>query len=311
MPVDDRFNDFERQIKASFLAFNREVGTRLAQFIDVDFIDYGALQLGFRPLAQQFAADLVNVMILGSNLSATEASLQLERTVNFNPAGAAAALTFQELNNRIVSILVAQQNEALVEMRRIANQITPIRTVQMVRQGLTLTGRQTRAVDNFRQLLETGSAEALTRELRDKRFDSTVRRAIAGDTVLTTDQVDRMVDRYRLRQIDFRARTIAATEAVRIANESDDLFFRQAVDSGDIEINSLQRQWVTSQDAKVRTSHRSLNGQIRPLGESFRSGAGNQLRFPGDPRAPAADTINCRCFVRTDIDVVEIDRLVA
>lgn len=309
--TESRFDDFERRIRLEFLAFNAETTRQLLQFIDTDFINYGALQQNFRPQARQFAAELVNIMILGSNLSANQTSQDIGRTISFNAAGGSATATFRELSNRVVGMLVDQQTAALAEMQRIAQTITPIRTAAQIRTGLTLTARQHRAIANFRGFLEDGSSEALTRELRDKRFDNTVRRAIAGETALTGEQIDRMVGRYSERQLRFRANTIAATEAVRIANESDDLFFRQAVEDGDIQVDSLQRQWVTSQDEKVRTSHRSLNGQIRPLGEAFRSGAGNQLRFPGDPRAPATDTINCRCFVKTDIDASEIDRLVA
>lgn len=309
--TESRFDDFERRIRLEFLAFNAETSRQLLQFIETDFINYGALQQNFRPQARTFAAGLVNIMILGSNLSASQTSQDIGRTVSFNAAGGSATATFRELSNRVVSLLVDQQTAALAEMQRIAQTITPIRSAAQIRTGLTLTARQHRAIAKFRGFLEEGSSEALTRELRDRRFDSTVRRAVAGETVLTTQQVDRMVARYSERQLRFRANTIAATEAVRIANESDDLFFRQAVEDGDIQLDSVLRQWVTSQDDKVRTSHRSLNGQVRPLNEAFRSGAGNQLRFPGDPRAPARDTINCRCFMRTDVDVAEIDRLVA
>lgn len=303
MTVEDRYEDFERRIRASFDSFNRQVTQTLAvQYAKPGNISWAELQLGYRRLARNFAADLVNVMILGANLSAQEASAQINRAMAFNPAGFAAVATFQELNQRVIGILVEQQAEALVEMRRIADQITPIRTVAMVREGLTLTARQTRAVDNFRRMLEEGSAEALTRELRDKRFDPTIRRAVAGDIVLTTEQIDRMVSRYRERYVTYRAKTIAATEAVRIANEADDLFFRQAIEDGELERSQVRRKWVTSMDEKVRFSHRAINGVLTRPDEPWVSGAGNTLRFPGDPRAPAEDTINCRCWVSTKIN---------
>jgi len=305
MTVEDRYDDFERRIKRSFLEFNRLVEAQLSQHIGRELIRYDQLQLDYRPLARRFASDLVNIMILGSNLSAQEAAQQLDQPLTFNPAGAAAAATFQELNQRVIQLLTQQQTEALAEMRRIAQTIEPIRSMQLVRQSLTLTARQIRAVDNFRRLLEEGSSEALDRVLRDRRFDPTIRRAIAGEVQLTTDQIDRMVDRYRSRQLDFRARTIAATEAVRIANEADNLFWRQAVQDLQVEQDTLVREWVTSKDEKVRSSHRSLLGQQRGLEDTFISGNGNSLRFPGDPRAPASDTINCRCWLKTEVRAQE------
>lgn len=302
MTVEDRYDDFERRIIQSWERFNASVTQNLSQFITPEFIDYGALQQGYRPLANRFAADLVNIMILGANLSAKEASEQIGQTLVFSAAGLVAASTFQELNQRVVGILIEQQTEALAEMRRLAAQVTPIRSAAMVREGLTLTARQVRAVDNFRRMLEEGSSEALTRKLRDKRFDSTIRRAAAGEIVLTTEQIDRMVDRYRERYISFRARTIAATEAVRIANESDDLFFRQAIENGELDGTTVIRKWVTSMDEKVRSSHRAVNGVLKGPNEPWITGDGNSLRFPGDPRAPADDTINCRCWVSTKIE---------
>lgn len=303
MTVEDRYIEFERQIKANFSQFNHLVTAQLSKHISADgLVNYAALQADYRRLAQQFASGLVNVMIQGANLSAEEAAVLADEPLTFNPASSAAAVTFAELNQRVIGLLMEQQSEALVEMQRLASQVTPIRSMKVVRRGLTLTGRQVRAVDNFRRMLEDGSSESLTRQLRDRRFDPTLRRAIAGEIVLTTDQIDRMVQRYIDRQIDFRARTIAATEAVRIANESDNLFWRQAVESGQVDVNQIKRKWITSKDEKVRPSHRFAGRQPAvDLDEPFLTGDGNSLRFPGDPRAPASDTINCRCWVRTDL----------
>ena len=311
MTVEDRYEEFERQIRANFAQFNQLVTARLAQHISADgLVNYAAMQTDYRRLAQQFAAELVNVMILGANISAKEAAEQTAEPLTFNPSSPEAAATFTELNNRVIGLLMAQQAEALVEMQRIAAQVEPIRSMKVIRQGLTLTGRQVKAVDNFRRMLEEGSSEALTRRLRDRRFDPTLRRAIAGKLTLTTDQIDRMVERYTQRQIDFRARTIAATEAVRIANESDNLFWRQAVASGDVEEEQVERKWITSKDEKVRPSHVFAGDQPAiGLNELFLTGDGNRLRFPGDPRAPAADTINCRCWVRTKVkEISELDQ---
>jgi len=302
MPLgEERFIDFERRIKASFKTFNEAVSRDLEKYVAADFVDWGSLQMGFRPLVQHFAADLTNVMILGANLSAKDASQIVGRNISFDPTGFAAIATMAELKQRVIAALQAQQAEALMEMRRIANQVTPIRSAKMIKETLTLTGRQVSAIDNFRRMLEDLDGEALRRKLRDKRFDPTIARAIDTNTGLTTDQVDRMVSRYAERQLAFRAETIAATEAVRIANEAEDLFYRQAVEQGDLEEEQILRKWVTSKDEKVRPSHRFAQGQIRGLKEQFITGDGNLLRFPGDPRAPASDTIRCRCWVSTDV----------
>ncbi|MEU2585323.1 phage portal protein [Streptomyces avermitilis] len=68
----------------------------------------------------------------------------------------------------------------------------------------------------------------------------------------------------------------------------------------------VARTWITRQDARVRPAHKALQGKTLPVGVPFQVGTdGAQLRYPGDPFAPIALTINCRCrlYYATDEDV--------
>lgn len=58
-----------------------------------------------------------------------------------------------------------------------------------------------------------------------------------------------------------------------------------------------EKRWQATPDDRVRHTHREADGQVRPLAEPFTVG-GAQLQFPGDPRGPASETVNCRCAVR-------------
>lgn len=54
-------------------------------------------------------------------------------------------------------------------------------------------------------------------------------------------------------------------------------------------------QWINPRRAKEpRPHHVAISGSKRTVGESFLPG----LRYPGDPQAPARETINCHCYVR-------------
>lgn len=54
-------------------------------------------------------------------------------------------------------------------------------------------------------------------------------------------------------------------------------------------------QWIHTNAAKEpRRSHIHLSGTVKALGEEFLPG----LKYPGDPDAPASETINCHCYVR-------------
>jgi hypothetical protein len=178
--------------------------------------------------------------------------------------------------------------------------VNPIAQARNFRAAIGLTGKQEAAVRNFERMLQEGSSEALTRELRDHRFDGTLRRAIAGEP-LTGAQIKLMTQRYRERYIKFRSETIARTEALRAVNAGSHEMIVQAVDAGKIDAEQITRQWNTSLDGRERASHAAMHLQNSRFGEAFTSGAGFDLMFPGDPTAPAAETIQCRCAVTTRV----------
>ncbi|MEU1592788.1 phage portal protein [Streptomyces sp. NPDC005708] len=64
------------------------------------------------------------------------------------------------------------------------------------------------------------------------------------------------------------------------------------------------RTWVTRGDDRVRPAHKALNGKTLPVGTPFEVD-GFQLRYPGDPFAPIALTINCRCRLHYATDPKE------
>lgn len=182
------------------------------------------------------------------------------------------------------------------------------------RRSIGLTQRQQAAVGNFRRLLQQNDPEALTRALRDKRHDRTVRRAIREGRPLSQRQVDTMVNRYRERYLKYRSEVIARTEAMRAVHEGQERMMRQAVENGIVQNDQLVREWNTALNGRVRsfentsgkTSHSTMHGQLRRgLDEPFLSGSGSALRYPTDPNAPAFDTVQCRCTVsfRMDLDV--------
>ncbi|MFD3514896.1 phage portal protein [Streptomyces sp. NPDC058657] len=57
---------------------------------------------------------------------------------------------------------------------------------------------------------------------------------------------------------------------------------------------AVLRVWTTRGDTRVRAAHQALNGTTLPAGTPY-TVDGARLRYPGDPFAPTALTINCRC----------------
>lgn len=95
-----------------------------------------------------------------------------------------------------------------------------------------------------------------------------------------------------------RAQTIAQTERTRALNGkryADGLReYKETLESGKLR-NAPRFQWINPRTAKVpRHHHVAISGKVLPAGEEFLPG----LRYPGDPNAPASQTINCHCYIR-------------
>lgn len=184
-----------------------------------------------------------------------------------------------------------------------ANGTNPLTTAEEVRTGIGLTAAQEAIVANYRRELRTGDYQgALNRELSSGHSDRVVRNAMRDGRVLTEQQINTAVDRYRDNWTMYRAQTISRTETLRAVHEGSHELYEQALDKGQISREEISREWVvgprTGKDSP-RPWHASMDEQRRGLGEYFVDGHGNRLAYPGDPRAPGDTTINCRCVVST------------
>lgn len=83
----------------------------------------------------------------------------------------------------------------------------------------------------------------------------------------------------------WRATTIARTETVGGFNRAS---FVVAQHSNVV----TGRQWMATDDDRVRDTHRDLDGEV-VIG--WQTSYANGCLHPGDPMGPAAETINCRC----------------
>lgn len=89
---------------------------------------------------------------------------------------------------------------------------------------------------------------------------------------------------------NFGSKASAQTEVIGATNDGQ---LRAYAEAG-IE----KKEWLSARDEKVRESHQ-IDGQIVKLTDSFVTGLGSHLHYPGDRSsgAPAEDIINCRCTV--------------
>lgn len=162
------------------------------------------------------------------------------------------------------------------------------------RDSIGLTPNQLAAVESYRRALQAGSSNALDRELRDRRFDGSVSRAIDADDaldILTPDKIERMVSRYSQNMVRMRAETIARSESTRITGQAQDAALRQSLKAtGQVEAPT-GKVWNATHDARTRDHHAERDGERRRLNDEFAPG----VMKPGDggPR----EGINCRCVL--------------
>lgn len=249
-------------------------------------------------------SDAINAAFIDSGVAVAAGMAEtFEQVISFDRVNVRAVEIMQQNRLRLIVEFAQEQRIATREALQdgIRRGLNPRDTAREFRSSIGLTSRQQRAVQNYRRLLEQGSSEALNRQLRDRRFDPTVRRAVRGDLILTPEQINRMVQRYRERTLKFRSEVIARTESLRAVHEGTEEGFRQALENRVIDARTLVRTWHVRRDGRERDSHHTMQGQKRQIGEAFLSGAGNRLRFPGDINAPASETIQCRCAVSTRV----------
>jgi len=221
--------------------------------------------------------------------------------VTFDVSDPRVVARLQQTRARLIRSLTEDVIAQLGPQVILGPQVTLRQRALEIRESVGLTANQARAVTNYERLLREGNREALTRQLRDRRFDRTVIASINSDVPLTDEQIARMVSRYRERQLNYRGNVIAQVEGLRAVGEGDEAFWGQKVDDGTFGQEQIFRRWVTQRDERVRGSHKSIHGTVKPLGEEFITGNGNRLRFPGDPNAPASETVNCRCMLATRV----------
>ncbi len=291
----------EGRIRRRFLRSIRDTNAlvdldTIAGFLDAGDID-SALAL-YDEIGGQVATAIDQAYVASGLQGAEFLRSRVDTLFDFNSTNFRAVNAMQQTRGRLIREMTIGQRQATQRILQdgVRRGLAPVAQARQLQGSIGLTQHQAGQVNNFRSLLERNSSQALTRTLRDRRFDTSIRRAVRTGTPLTAAQIDRQVARYQTRFIRKRAKDIATTEAVAAVSAADMEVFEQAVESGVVAAEDVQQRWRIS-GRNTRPSHRSMNGQTRPLGQPFKSGNGNALRFPGDPQAPAADRVNCHCVV--------------
>lgn len=217
-------------------------------------------------------------------------------TMDFDPSDpTAAAIMRASRLSFIQQFTDAQRNATRVALANVfARGGSTADAARAFSNSIGLTQSQVESVENYRRLLEQNSVDALSRALRDRRFDPSVERAIDLDEPLDSSKIDRMVERYRQRYLQHRAEMIARTESLRVVSEARQEAARQLLSHIGASPDQVKRTWIATHDKRTRDSHRHMDGQVvYGLDTPFTTPSGHKLQYPGDPSGPAEEVINC------------------
>lgn len=226
-------------------------------------------------------------------------------------SGKTIAFTFDALNPRTVEH--AEQNR-LDLVRQVSDDTRtairnavaegvaaghpPDKIARAVRDSVGLTDAQAAFVRNYRAELESLDPGALDRQLRDARYDGTVKAAIDSGTALAPDRVDALVERYQDRWIRHRARVISRTETLNAANAGAGAAMRQARDRGDFGQATVIKKWMTAPgccDLCEAISDQNPDGV--GLDDVFRWELGDRSGEISEPTAHPS----CRCVISHEL----------
>jgi len=88
-----------------------------------------------------------------------------------------------------------------------------------------------------------------------------------------------------------RSLVIARTESTTAANYG----INMGAESSDYEVEKF---WINTKDKRTRFSHLVMTQDAIAINQPFIVG-GVPMMYPGDPSAPAAEVVNCRCVMAT------------
>lgn len=195
----------------------------------------------------------------------------------FNPLDDRAIQEMQRRQIEIIDGFTNAQERASTDavMAGILAGDTPEGLVRRFKRSLGLTPRQSQELEGVR------------------------RAALAND--VKPAQIETALDRHARAQRRQRAGVVGRVEAQRAVQAGNAEAYWQALAAGILTDDQVRRVWNTIDDDRRRPHHGTMEGQERGITEFFTSGLGNALMFPGDPSAPAEDTLECRCSISTRI----------
>lgn len=240
-------------------------------------------------LRQQFSTALIAgaSTTLRNNAVGKVFGIQFQNVLAGSPRAAAA---MDRLDLQFLPRVFDDTRDTLLQFYRdgLANGVNPRTLAQETRSFVGLSPYDLDIAGSYQSELQGGDfASALSRQLRDARFDGLLKRAEAEGRDLTNAEVDQLSGRYVERLVKWRAETWSRTASLNAARESQLVAWQEAMDVAGFQEDEVTKEWVTTMDGREREEHALANGITVGIDEEF--------PVDGGVQTPGEGVYNCRC----------------
>jgi hypothetical protein len=200
------------------------------------------------------------------------------------------------IRNVIVDGLKVGRNSAAVARDLVGtkNPVTGMREGGII----GLSSPQTDTLINSRYDLYSGDPKRLerylSRESRNKTYDAMVKRAIRGETRLTSAQIEEILKAQKSKMLRQRGETIARNETYTALSAGQHEGWQQVIDAGAVKASDVTKRWQHNLNNPFRPDHVALSGTTIAFDQKFSVG-GAQMAHDHDPAGGAKNNINCHC----------------
>lgn len=233
-------------------------------------------------------------------------NLSIRDTPKAGKIDGVTAVAFDHLSPKVIDAIRTLESDAINTLKGDVKEVTraflenglrdgksPTAIARQLRTVIGMAPNQEAAVRNFERMLRAGDREALTRALRNKRFDGTVTKAFAGEG-LTEKQIDTMSAAYKRKMIANNANVNATTHTRSAYKLGQQLSWLDAQEKGVVpEGFQAAKTWVhMDPQPNPRPEHQAMDGETVPAGQNYSN---------GDSYAGEGDPFNCHCLDRYSV----------
>lgn len=258
-----------------------------------DLIPYAILDRAFAPVQSALQRGEAIGFTTQTRLLTRGGAEQTMVGVRFDSLSQRVLAAAKTLDAKILATAKAEVRESVRQFVQAGLEAgrNPRDIARTMREVVGLAPNHEEHIRNYRRkLTEIGntSTKMPSNELRDKRFDATLKKAIRDNAPLSSARIDAQVAAYTRKYTAWHAETVARTATLNAFRQGQATAIDAMVDFGLVERVDMFKAWTTVGDDRVREEHVDMEGETVPLDQPFSNG----LYEPNE--------WNCRCVVTYD-----------